>query len=161
MESDQATILWSVQQATERISLSRSRRTLPLPGLVADALRSHIENMEDTGPESLLFTGARGGPLRRHVWHGEWDKARKKLGYPGLRYHDLRHSALTLYATRGATIAEIQAQAGHSTADAALRYQHATTERAIDLAALVDQAIRAGHADHPADVHHIREAESS
>lgn len=118
-----------------------SRRTLPLPTPVAAALRSHIEEIEDAGPDALLFTGDRGGPLRRHVWHGEWKAARQKLGHPKLAFHDLRHSALTIYAEAGATLAELQAHAGHSTVDAALRYQHATQDRAVALAAAVDVLI--------------------
>jgi integrase len=118
-----------------------SRRTLPLPSPVADALWTHIEKMEDPGPDTLLFTGYRGGPLRRHVWHGEWKAAREKLGHPKLAFHDLRHSALTIYAGAGATLAELQAHAGHSTVDAALRYQHATHDRAVVLAAIVDDLI--------------------
>lgn len=72
------------------------RRTIQLPRFVADSLSSHIEGVHDAGPELLLFTGPKGGPLRRHVLHGEWDAARQALGYPTLRFHDLRHSALTL-----------------------------------------------------------------
>jgi integrase len=119
------------------------RRVIPLPAVVADALRGHLEAMADAGPTSLLFTGDRGGPLRRHVFHTEWATARKTTGLTGLRFHDLRHSALTLYAATGATIAELQAHAGHSTADAALRYQHATKDRARALAELVDKVIEA------------------
>jgi integrase len=60
---------------------------------------------------------------------------------PRLAFHDLRHSALTIDAEAGATLAELQAHAGHSTVDAALRYQHATQDRAVALAAAVDVLI--------------------
>jgi integrase len=120
-----------------------SRRTLPLPAPVAAALRAHIEAMENPGPDSFLFTGERGGPLRRHVWHAQWKAARQKLGHPTLAFHDLRHSALTIYSGAGASLAELKAQGGHSTVDAALRYQHATHDRAVALAAVVDDMINA------------------
>lgn len=123
------------------------RRTLPLPAPVAAALRAHIEAMEDPGPDSFLFTGARGGPLRRHVWHGQWTAARKQLGHPKLTFHDLRHSAMTIYSGAGASLAELKAQGGHSTVDAALRYQHATNDRAVALVALVEQAMATGSAE--------------
>lgn len=129
-----------------------SRRTIALPTVVAHALRTHIEAMTDAGPDSLLFTGAHGRPLRRHVWHTEWDEALKALGYPTLRFHDLRHSALTLYAATGATLAELQAHAGHATVDAALRYQHATRDRAAALASLVDKVIEADATSHSENV---------
>ena len=42
-----------------------------------------------------------------------------------LRFHDLRHGALTESARHGATLAELMALGGHSTNQAALRYQQA------------------------------------
>ena len=50
---------------------------------------------------------------------------------------------MTLFAATGATIAELQAQAGHAWPVAAMRYQHATTDRAAALAELVDRVISA------------------
>lgn len=132
-----------------------SRRTIPMPVVVADALRLHIDAIDEAGPDTLLFTGDRGGPLRRHVWHSQWKMAREKLGYPQLRFHDLRHSALTLYAATGATTAELQAHAGHSTVEAAMRYQHATKDRASALARLVDEVIDADTAAQTANVRSI------
>ena len=135
----------------------KGRRTLPLPQVVAVELRAHLERMGDTrtDPEAFLFTGARGGPLRRYVWQTEWTTARTKACHPSLRFHDLRHSALTLYAATGATIAELQAHAGHASPEAAMRYQHATKDRATALAALVDKVIAADEATPTADVRAI------
>lgn len=136
----------------QRFTLPKSeagRRTIPLPATAVAALRAHLERMADAGPNSLLFTGAKGGPLRRCVWYAEWYAARTAAGHPTLRYHDLRHSALTLYAATGATIAELQAHAGHASPAAAMRYQHATQDRATALAALVDKVIAA---DEPASL---------
>jgi integrase len=48
-------------------------------------------------------------------------------------WHALRHFGLTAYAQTGATLAEIQARAGHSTVHAAMRYQHAA-DRDAELA---------------------------
>lgn len=121
---------------------AKGRRTVPLPGTVATALRFHLENHSaGGGPDGLLFTGAKGGPLRRAVWNTEWATARAAVGLGSLRYHDLRHSALTLLAASGATIAELQAHAGHASPAAAMRYQHATHDRAQVLAELVQRAI--------------------
>lgn len=125
----------------------RGRRTLVLPEVVAGELRIHLEAMAeamaDASPDALLFTGAKGGPLRRYRWNQQWNAARAATGNAGLRYHDLRHSAMTLFAATGATIAELQAQAGHASPLAAMRYQHATQDRAAALAQLVDRVITA------------------
>lgn len=121
----------------------RGRRTLVLPEVVALELRAHLELLGEGDPDALLFTGAKGGPLRRWRWQQEWNAARVATGNPDLRYHDLRHSALTLFAATGATIAELQAQAGHGSSAAAMRYQHATQDQAVALAQLVDRVISA------------------
>jgi integrase len=63
------------------------------------------------------------------------------VGLDHLHFHDLRHSALTLAAATGATVAELQALAGHASPQAAMRYQHATQDRARALAEAVNQAI--------------------
>jgi integrase len=119
------------------------RRVVPLPASIAAELRRHLEHVGPTDPAAFLFTGEKGGPLRRCVWQKQWNKARTATGNEALRYHDLRHSALTLLAATGATVAELQAHAGHASPAAALRYQHATTDRARTLADLVEKAIAA------------------
>jgi integrase len=43
--------------------------------------------------------------------------------------HDLRHTGNTWAAATGASTRELMARMGHSTPDAALRYQHATEDR--------------------------------
>ena len=42
--------------------------------------------------------------------------ARKSVGLPTLRWHDLRHFSATTAAMTGATLAELQGRLGHSTA---------------------------------------------
>lgn len=60
-----------------------------------------------------------------------------------LRFHWLRYTGLTLAAQSGATIAELQARAGHTTPSTVMLYQHATTvrDRAVAdvLSALADE----------------------
>ncbi len=80
----------------------------------------------------------KGGPLRRHVLNAEFRAAWASVGLDHLRFHDLRHSALTLAAATGA---ELQALAGHASPQAAMRYQHATQDRAKALAQAVDRVI--------------------
>lgn len=100
----------------------------------------------------LLFVGERGAPLRAGVWQREWDRARRSIGQPTLRLHDLRHVAGTLAAATGASTKEIMRRLGHSTQDAALRYQHATDERDRELADGIDRIIRAKRAEPSAEI---------
>jgi integrase len=60
--------------------------------------------------------------------------ARKAAGRPDLRWHDLRHTGAVLAAATGATLAQLMARLGHSTAGAALRYQHAAEDADLEIA---------------------------
>lgn len=51
------------------------------------------------------------------------------MGLEHIRFHDLRYFHLTMFATQGATTAELMARAGHSSPKAALTYQLATSDR--------------------------------
>jgi len=51
------------------------------------------------------------------------------VGLPELHFHDLRHTGNTLAAATGASTKELMSRLGHASAQAALRYQHATRER--------------------------------
>jgi integrase len=59
-----------------------------------------------------------------------------------LRFRDLRHTGNTLAAASGASMKELMARLGHSSPQAALRYQHATPERDEAIASFLDEIIR-------------------
>ncbi|GAB4083804.1 hypothetical protein GCM10028784_04340 [Myceligenerans cantabricum] len=75
-------------------------------------------------------------PLSSTRWYGAWAEARDSV--PDLpvrfRFHDLRHTGLTIFAQEGATLAELMRRGGHSDIKVVLRYQHATMERDRELA---------------------------
>lgn len=63
----------------------------------------------------------------------------KQAGLPPIRFHDLRHSCLSLLAERGEPIRDLQALAGHASAAFTMqRYTHhygtsaGRTARAMD-----------------------------
>ena len=92
------------------------------------------------------FIGEKGGLLRRSNWHTTWEKARTQVGLPGFRLHDLRHTCNTLTAATGASTRELMHRMGHASPRAALRYQHATRERDVVIAAALNDLIEAGPA---------------
>jgi integrase len=47
-------------------------RVVALPDVLTEELTKHLTNHVGTGPDDLLFTGEKGGPLRRHVWQVIW-----------------------------------------------------------------------------------------
>jgi len=112
-----------------------SIRTVHLPAPAVAALVEHLVTRGPALPTARVFVRASGEQL--HGWdvHRYWDRARREVGLPTVRVHDLRHAGLTLAAQSGATLAEVMRRAGHTTSRAALLYQHAAEDRDRDLAA--------------------------
>jgi len=104
-------------------------RDVAIPPHILPALRAHLVEHTAPGADSLLFPAVGGGHLASATLARHWDKARRAAGRPDLRFHDLRHTGAVLTAQTGATLAELMARLGHSTPQAALRYQHASAER--------------------------------
>lgn len=105
-----------------------ARRIVPLPAHVVDELGSHVEHL-DGG--DLVFTAPEGGPIRRSLFHARiWQPATVAAGlgkrvpaptparknrtlYEGLRIHDLRHTAVSLWIQAGADLTQLKRWAGH------------------------------------------------
>ncbi len=103
-------------------------RTVSIPPNVLPMLQSHMKAV-GRKPTAWLFPGENEKPVSPRSVDRVWDKARQMIGRPDLRFHDLRHTGLTLTAIAGATTAELMRRAGHASPAAAIRYQHATTDR--------------------------------
>ncbi|MER7816953.1 tyrosine-type recombinase/integrase [Streptomyces sp. NPDC096153] len=96
--------------------------------LLAD-VTEHLERYAGAGRDGHVFLGPQGGRLRRSNFRHDWIKARTKAGLSGgVHFHDLRHTGNTL-AAAGASTRELMTRMGHSTARAALIYQHMTADR--------------------------------
>src|SRR3954470_14174541 len=106
-----------------------SRRVVHLPQPAIDALHRHLDEMGQMLPTARLFRRPDGSELRLMHLEWYWRKARQAAGIEHAHFHDLRHAGLTLSAQVGATLAEVMRRAGHSSAAAAIRYQHAADKR--------------------------------
>ncbi|WP_278234772.1 site-specific integrase [Isoptericola sp. AK164] len=104
-------------------------RDVTIPFHIVPVLASHLATHVEPEGDALLFPASSGGHLANSAMKWHFNKARAAAGRPDLRFHDLRHTGLTLAAHEGATLAELMARAGHSTAAAAMRYQHSTDSR--------------------------------
>ncbi len=131
-------------------------RTIALPDPVLHQLDLHLKYHVGPTGESRLFTGTRGGTLRRRRLRDRWLHARSRVeGLPsGFTMHDLRHTANTITAAHGASTAELMARLGHSSPAAAIRYQHATVERDQALAKAVARRSTLGDRPQPYRVCH-------
>ena len=84
---------------------------------MAELLAQHLERYQLGGAsDALVFTAERGGRLHAANWHKRaWVTARANAGFPSLRFHDLRHSAVPLWVAMGANLLQVSRWLGHST----------------------------------------------
>ncbi|MGX1883905.1 tyrosine-type recombinase/integrase [Streptomyces sp. NPDC055287] len=117
-------------------------RTVAFPASLRAELAAHLDKHAESGRMGLVFTGARGGQLRRNNFRRIWLRAVEKAGLGDVHFHDLRHTGNTLAATGGATTRELMQRMGHSSVRAALIYQHLVNGRDHAIAAHVDEQIK-------------------
>lgn len=105
-------------------------RDIPIPGPLMGDIRAHLDEHAMPGADGLLFHSARGGFLYQGEFEKMYAKARDAAGFPGVRFHDLRHSGNTWFAQHtDATVADLQRRGGWSTPAMALHYLHSDGER--------------------------------
>ncbi|GAA2956326.1 site-specific integrase [Streptomyces enissocaesilis] len=115
------------------------KRTVAVPAVIHTDLANHLAVYAEQGADGRVFVGAKKATPRRNHFGKLWRKACEEVGIKGLHFHDLRHTGNTLAAATGASTRELMTRMGHSTARAALIYQHATAERER----LIGQAVSA------------------
>ena len=106
-------------------------RDVEIPPHVLPAVADHLERHVGPGAEALLFPSATDPDrhLAQSTFTDAYYPARDVAGRSDLAFHHLRHTGATLAATSGATLAELKSRLGHSTAGAAMLYQHAAQDR--------------------------------
>jgi integrase len=123
----------------------RSRRTVPLPQVVAEALAEHIA-AHSVGDGGLLFTTTTSKPYRQSHYGQIFAAAVRKAGLPaGTTPHDLRHHFASVLLHAGESVVAVAERLGHENATLVLRtYGHLMpdsedrTRRAIDAAWTLD-----------------------
>lgn len=117
-----------------------SRRSVSLPAFVVRRLVAHLDERVAPGPDALVFPSPLGGLLSRTRFRQRaWLPAVEQAGLEGLRVHDLRHTAVSLWIAEGATAKQVAARAGHTSVSVVLdRYGHLYDEADDDLAARLD-----------------------
>lgn len=123
------TITMSGKSLVKEPKSAAGRRTIAIPDFLVQRIDEHMGRFMRPGEEDFVFMGVTGIPLTAGVLQVAWQRARDSVGRSDLHLHDLRHTGLTLAAATGATTVELMHRAGHSSADAAMRYQHATKDR--------------------------------
>ncbi len=120
----------------------RSRRTLPAPQVVLEALAEHLAAYP-AGADGTVFTTTAGTPLG-HMYYGHqlFRRAVAAAGLPaGTTSHDLRHHFASLLLAAGESVVAVAERLGHEDASLVLStYGHLMpdsedrTRRAVDAA---------------------------
>lgn len=123
-------------------------RDVTLPPHIVPIIKAHLAS-EHVAPDrdALLFpplSGGDGKRLQPSTFNRHYYRARAEAKRDDLRFHDLRHTGATMAAQTGATLAELMARIGHSTPQAAMRYQHAAQGRDAVIAAAMSELAKHG-----------------
>ncbi|MBD8605482.1 hypothetical protein IFT73_01330 [Aeromicrobium sp. CFBP 8757] len=129
------------------------RRVAVPPHILAD-LDHHLTRYAQHGDTGLMFPNSRGGYLHPSTLYGDqpgtlrpdsrrataskgsgFYRARTTIGQPLLKWHALRHHAVTRAVYAGATQAELLERYGHSNIASSAIYQHADQGRDQQIAA--------------------------
>ncbi|MBB6399017.1 integrase [Actinomadura coerulea] len=109
-------------------------RTVSVPAAIVPHRVAHLNKYVRPGADALVFTGIKGGPLRRSGFNKltRWSQVVSSLGVQNLHFHDLRHRQHPC-GGHGRSLRNLMARMGHDNERAALRYRHRSTkaDRAI------------------------------
>jgi integrase len=118
-----------------------SRRTVPLPDLVLEALSRHLAAYPSDG---LVFTNTEGRPVRQNRFTVTFRAAAKRTGLEGVTFRDLRHHYASLLIHGGESVKAVQSRLGHSSASITLDvYSHLWPDSEDRTRNAVDAAWRA------------------
>jgi len=118
-----------------------SSRTVPLSKRATEAFKAAMDNPVRPIDCNLVFFGEPGkdGKRRPYAFTKVWAGLKKKLGMHDLRFHDLRHEAVSRLVEGGLSDQEVSAISGHKSMQMLKRYTHL---RAEDLVGKLDQITR-------------------
>jgi len=111
-------------------NVDEGRRVLLMP----ETKNGHPRIVPLTSEALALLARSRGdgnGPVFRLTANAvrmAWERLRIRAGVPDLRFHDLRHEAISRFFERGLSIAEVALISGHKDVRMLFRYTHLRAE---------------------------------
>ena len=98
--------------------------------MLHDALNHPIRQLDS----DLVFWGesTRGGQRQPYQYHSAWQAAVRRAGIQNLRFHDLRHEAVSRFVEAGLGDQEVAAISGHKSMQMLKRYTHLRAEDLVE-----------------------------
>ncbi|MBN6057924.1 site-specific integrase [Nonomuraea sp. RK-328] len=135
-------VVQSLQRVGGRLQFVRpktsdSERTVPLPPICAEALRGHrkklfaerSERWEEWQEHGLVFPSRVGTPMEPDNLRRSWGAIRRAAGLGEMRFHDLRHTCVTLLLNLGVPPQVVRDIVGHSDIEVTMTiYAHASLD---------------------------------
>ena len=112
-----------LQLKWDKIDIKRGLAELPRTknghGRVVPLTRTALETLEELKGDSIYVL-----PVKPDTLKQSWRRLVKRTGINDLRFHDLRHEAISRLLEVGLTIPEVASVSGHRTASMLARYAH-------------------------------------
>jgi integrase len=115
-------------------------RTVPLTREATKLFREALANPLRPDDTELVFFGEPGRDDKRRPYNFNkvWLDIKARMGMKDLRFHDLRHEAVSRFVEAGLSDQEVSAISGHKSMQMLKRYTHL---RAEDLVSKLDEAL--------------------
>ena len=116
-------------------------RTVPLSTTAAELFREALNHPVRPIDTDLIFFGepGRDGKRRPYQFNPVWLKIKREQGLADVRFHDLRHEAVSRLVEAGFSDQEVSAISGHKSMQMLKRYTHL---RAEDLVVRIDDVAK-------------------
>jgi len=109
-------------------------RTVPLSNTAVEAFRQALANPVRPIDTDLVFFGEPGldGQRRPYNFNKVWLNTKESVGLKDLRFHDLRHEAVSRFVEGGLSDQQVAAISGHKSMQMLRRYTHLRAEDLVD-----------------------------
>ncbi|HST69941.1 MAG TPA: tyrosine-type recombinase/integrase [Solirubrobacterales bacterium] len=129
---------WDAKEGSIDPKTRTSRRTVPMPGVLRDALMDQRLGADDPSSDDLVF-GNEGRPFQAAVIYRRADRAWSNAGLGRLRLHQARHTYASFMIAAGVNAKALSAFMGHSSIKVTFDlYGHLMPGTEAEAAALLD-----------------------
>ncbi len=114
----------NLDKRTAHLPLTKNgeSRTVPLSPQAIGIL----QDLRPVGQNGAVF------PISPNAFRLAWERVKRRAGIEGLRFHDLRHEAISRFFEMGLSVPEVALISGHKDPRMLFRYTHLKAERVAE-----------------------------